>query len=325
MLIDEVKIKVKAGDGGDGVVRFSKLVKSRGPTGGDGGKGGDVILKGVSDLGALRQFKSKKDIRAKNGIDGSQNKRSGSSGEDAVISVPVGTAVYDITNNKFYDIIYLDQEEIVAKGGKGGFGNFRFRSSRNTTPTRANKGLPGEEIELKLELKLIADIGFIGLPNVGKSSLLNELTNASSKIANYKFTTLEPHLGVYNNLVLADIPGLIEGASDGKGLGHKFLRHIERTRILFHLIAADSIDPVLDYKIIRNELRSFKESMLKKDEWVIISKSDEVDDVRLEEIKNMLKKYNSNVLTVSLLKDDGLLEVRKALDNVELMKKNIDL
>lgn len=320
MLIDDVTIKVRAGRGGDGAVLFARAKFDQGPTGGTGGKGGNVILRGVADLGALKVFKTKKDVFASDGENGGQNIKTGANGRDAVVLVPVGTVAHDLTNKKQYEITSIGQEIAVAKGGNGGFGNHHFRSSRNTSPDRANPGEEGEIVELRLELKLIADIGFVGHPNVGKSSLLNELTNASSKVANYKFTTLEPHLGVYFDLVLADIPGIIEGASDGKGLGHKFLKHIERTRVLFHFVAADSDDPERDYDEIRKELEKFNKDLLNKKEYVIISKSDERDDAELKKIANLLKKKNPNVVTLSLLDEDSVENVKKILEEIQREK-----
>jgi GTP-binding protein len=317
MIVDDVVIKVKAGKGGNGMVAFSKIMMNQGPTGGNGGKGGSVILKGVPDLGALKQFRTRKDIKAGNGKDGEQNTRTGADGEDAVIPVPIGTTAYDLTHHKTYDITTIDQEVEIVKGGNGGFGNFHFRSSRHTTPTKANPGLAGEEIDLRLELKMIADIGFIGYPNVGKSSLLNELTNSSSRVANYKFTTLEPHLGVYYELILADIPGIIEGASAGKGLGYKFLRHIERTKILFHFVAADSENPLTDYQKIREELGKFNPALLKKEEYIIVSKVDEKTPIEVEKIVKILKKENPKVFTLSLLDDESLRGIKKLLNKIK--------
>jgi GTP-binding protein len=317
MIIDDVTIEAKAGHGGSGVVRFSKIKFEQGPTGGNGGRGGNIILEGVSDLGALRPFRHKKNVRAGVGKDGEQNMRSGKGGEDLIVPVPVGTVAHDLTNDKIYDITEVGQKVVVAKGGNGGFGNHHFRSSRNTTPEHANLGKPGDKIELRLELKMIADVGFVGYPNVGKSSLLNELTNASSKVANYHFTTLEPHLGVYYNLILADIPGLIEGCAEGKGLGHKFLRHIERTRVLFHFIEAGSTDPVADYKAIRNELEIFNPEMLQKPEWIIVSKIDEKTDAEIEEIVKKLKKQNPQIVTLSILDDKMMKPVIKILNDIE--------
>jgi GTP-binding protein len=317
MIIDDVTIEAKAGHGGSGVVRFSKIKFEQGPTGGNGGRGGNIILEGVSDLGALRPFRHKKNVRAGVGKDGEQNMRSGKGGEDLIVPVPVGTVAHDLTNDKIYDITEVGQKVVVAKGGNGGFGNHHFRSSRNTTPEHANLGKPGDKIELRLELKMIADVGFVGYPNVGKSSLLNELTNASSKVANYHFTTLEPHLGVYYNLILADIPGLIEGCAEGKGLGHKFLRHIERTRVLFHFIEATSTNPVADYKAIRNELEIFNPEMLQKPEWIIVSKIDEKTDAEIEEIVKKLKKQNPQIVTLSILDDKMMKPVIKILNDIE--------
>jgi len=319
MLIDDVTIKVKAGKGGDGMVAFAKTLMNQGPTGGDGGRGGDIVVKGISDLGALRPFKTKKLVVAQDGEQGGQNMKTGASGKNGVIIVPVGTVVYDLTHQKKYEINKAGEEVVILKGGNGGFGNFYFRSSTDTTPQRSNPGLLGEEAELRLELKMIADIGFVGYPNVGKSSLLNELTNASSKVANYKFTTLEPHLGVYYELILADIPGIIEGAAEGKGLGHKFLRHIERTKMLFHFIAADSENPLEDYKIIRKELGKFNKELLEKEEWVIVSKTDEKSPEEVEKIVKKLKKKNPKVISLSLLDDNSVKELKKVLNEI---KKN---
>ncbi len=317
MLIDDVTIKVKAGRGGDGLSTFSKVVLENGPTGGDGGRGGNVVIKGVTDLGALRQFQHKKVIKAAPGGRGGQNTREGASGKDAVILVPVGTVIHNLDNDTSQEITKKDAEIIIARGGNGGFGNHHYRSSRNTSPTRANEGAPGEEFTIRLELKLIADIGLIGYPNVGKSTFLNTFTSAKSKVANYQFTTLEPHLGVYYGLILADIPGLIEGAAQGKGLGHKFLQHIERTKMLFHFIASDSIDPINDYLIIRKELEEFNPKMLKKKEWIILSRIDEVGQKELEKIKKKLQKYNKNIIALSVVDDDSIKEMKEFLNKIK--------
>jgi GTPase len=320
MIIDDVTIDVRAGRGGNGVVRFARAKFDQGPTGGSGGKGGDVILEGVSDLGALRPFRTKKAVKAENGKDGEQNIRTGSDGASVVVPVPIGTVAHDLENDKAYDITNVGQRVIVARGGNGGFGNYHFRSSRNTTPERANDGQVGEHIKLRLELKMIADVGFVGYPNVGKSSLLNELTNASSKVANYNFTTLEPHLGVYYDLILADIPGLIEGASEGRGLGHKFLKHIERTHNIFHFVAADSHDPVSDYHAIRKELENFNPELGKKDEWIIVSKIDERSVDEVNEIVANLQKENARVITLSII-DEKMMQPVKDLLNTLMSKK----
>jgi GTP-binding protein len=324
MLIDDVKIKVKAGRGGNGLATFSKVVLENGPTGGDGGQGGNVIVKGVTDLGALRQFQHKKNVKANNGKDGGASTRTGANGKDAIILVPIGTVVHNLVNGDKYEVVNLEDEFIIARGGNGGFGNYHYRSSRHTTPDRANDGAEGDEFEIRLELKLIADVGLIGYPNVGKSTFLNTFTSAKSKVANYQFTTLEPHLGVYYGLILADIPGLIEGASAGKGLGHKFLQHIERTKMLFHFIAADSIDPVNDYLIIRKELGEYNKKMLKKKEWIILSRTDEVKPAEAKKIKEKLKKYNPQIVELSVLDDKSVAEMKKFLNKIKSPKSKVE-
>lgn len=316
MLIDDVTIEVTAGKGGDGVVRFTRTMMNEGPTGGNGGRGGSVVLVGVPDLGALRVFRSVKRIKAGDGGHGEQNMRTGKDGADRVVHVPVGTVAHDLSNGRDYDILYPGQRVLVVRGGNGGFGNFHFRSSRNTTPERANPGLLGERAKLRLELKLIADIGFIGYPNVGKSSLLNALTSASSKVGNYRFTTLEPYLGSYFGTILADIPGLIEGASEGKGLGHKFLQHIERTRVIFHLVAADSKTPVTDYTNIRRELKKYNPELLKKPEWIFVSRADERAPKDVAKLVTMLSKKNPNTASLSILDDESLSRVRSVIADI---------
>lgn len=316
MLIDEVTITAAAGRGGDGVVRFSRTLMTEGPTGGDGGRGGSVVLVGVPDLGALRSFRSVKRVKAEDGGHGEQNTRTGGNGEDAFIRVPVGTVAHDIERGRTYEILFPGERVTVARGGKGGFGNYHFRSSRNTTPDRAIPGRPGEVATLRLELKMIADVGLIGYPNVGKSSLLNALTAASSKVGNYRFTTLEPNLGVYFDAIIADIPGLIEGASEGKGLGHKFLRHIERTRVLFHLVAADSRTPVTDYVNIRRELKRYNPALLEKPEWVFVSRADERTPREVERVVRALRKKTPAVSSLSILDDESIGKVKSLLSKI---------
>ncbi|MFI5206064.1 MAG: GTPase ObgE, partial [Candidatus Paceibacterales bacterium] len=285
MIIDDVTITVAAGNGGDGVVRFNKTKMSLGPTGANGGNGGSVFLQGVSDLTALKQFRFRKDIKAENGQMGQNQLHDGANAEDTTLLVPVGTIAKNMDSGVAVEITHIGQTELIAKGGRGGKGNFLFRSSTNTTPMQAQKGKLGDSFTMHMQLKMIADVGFIGLPNVGKSSLLNELTRASAKVANYPFTTLEPNLGVYYELILADIPGLIEGASVGKGLGIKFLKHVERTRVFFHLVSAESENPVKDYQTVRTELEQYNPLLLEKTEYVFLSKSDAVTPERIKEIK----------------------------------------
>jgi len=313
MLIDDVKIKIIAGHGGRGAVAFNKTKMNLGPAGANGGRGGSIFLEGVSNINALHQFRFKKKVEAQNGENGKTQFDDGKSGKDLIIKIPVGTVVTDLDTGKSIEIINIGERLLVARGGKGGMGNLNFRSSTNTTPMQYGKGLPGEERELRLELKLIADVGLIGLPNVGKSSLLNTLTNAKSKIANYPFTTLNPNLGVYYELILADIPGLIEGASSGKGLGVKFLRHVERTKTLFHLISAESPDHVKDYKIIRQELGAYNKELLKKQEYVFICKSDLVDKPELKQKLGKLKKIGISAVPISIIDDESMKRVEEIL------------
>lgn len=320
MLIDDVKIKVTAGNGGKGTVAFNNNLMSLGPTGGSGGEGGSIYAKGVSDLTALGQFRYRKELKAENGREGRGQLKDGRDGEDLIINVPVGTVIHNLINGSKFEINKIGEQILLAKGGNGGKGNFRFRSSKNTTPMQFRPGTPGEEFDFRLELKLIADIGFIGLPNVGKSSMLNALTRAGAKTANYPFTTLEPNLGVYYEIVLADIPGLIEGSSSGKGLGIKFLRHIERTKILFHFISAGSSSPEKDYKMIRNELGAYNKALLKKSEYVFLSKSDEAAPVELKKKLETLKKINSNITAISIYDDESLEAVKKILNKTRKEK-----
>lgn len=322
MLIDDVKIKISTGKGGRGAVAFNKNLMSLGPAGGSGGKGGSIYAKAVSDLNGLNQFRYAKEVKAENGRDGRNQFKDGGDGKDLIIKIPVGTVIHNLTNKTEVEINKIGEQALLAQGGKGGKGNFHFRSSKNTSPTQFQPGLPGEEFELRLELKLIADVGFVGLPNAGKSSLLNALTKASAKVANYPFTTLEPNLGAYYELILADIPGLIEGSSAGKGLGIKFLRHIERTKILFHFISAESNFPRKDYKIIRQELGIYNKTLLKKLEYVFLSKSDTLSPVEIKKKLEILKKINSNAIAISIYDDKSLEAVKKILNNIKQEKFN---
>ncbi|MCR4261266.1 MAG: GTPase ObgE [Candidatus Colwellbacteria bacterium] len=317
MLIDDVTIKVVAGDGGAGKVAFNSNMMSRGPVGGSGGNGGSVYLEGNSSLDLLNNLRFKKEIRATDGENGKSQFHDGSNGKDLILKVPVGTLIHNLETGEEEEIIKIGQRVLVAKGGHGGKGNFLFRGPRNTSPRQSQEGLLGQKLTLRLELKLIADIGLIGLPNVGKSSILNELTNAKSKVANYQFTTLEPNLGAYHHLIIADIPGLIEGASSGKGLGIKFLQHIERTKVLFHCISADSVDVLGDYKTIRIELGKYNKVLLDKTEYLFVTKSDVVTEVELSKKLKTLKKVNKKILAVSIHDSDSLGAVKSILNNLE--------
>lgn len=337
MIIDDLTIRIQAGKGGDGIVSFNKNKGALGPTGGRGGNGGNISFIGISDLSAFNALRNQKVFKAEDGKNGRHQLNDGTAGEDLVIKVPVGTVIHNLTTglgvgsqggalahpgNSVVDqeIVKIGEQVLAAKGGHGGKGNFLFRGPHSTSPKRFQEGLPGERFNIRLELKMIADIGIIGLPNVGKSSLLNELTKARSKVANYHFTTLEPHLGVYYDLILADIPGLIEGASEGKGLGVKFLRHIERTRVLFHLISAESEDPVKDYKAIRKELGAYNKSLLEKDEYLFLSKTDITDSATIKKKLAKLKKLNKNASVLSIHDMDAITSVQKILNKIAKRK-----
>ncbi len=332
MIIDEAQLHIKAGHGGPGKVCFSTIPRNMGPTGGNGGVGGSVYVEGVSDLSALRQYRFKKDFSAEDGTRGGEANRTGANGDDLVLKVPIGTLIHDKTTKKEFEVTRPGERVLIAKGGKGGKGNFMFRSSRNPTPEYAQPGLPGEEFEAIFELQLIADVGLIGLPNAGKSSLLNELTKAGARVANYPFTTLEPNLGVYyptaflkmsdeqqalaRPIILADVPGLIEGASAGKGLGFKFLRHIQRTKVLFHCVSADSAAVNEDYKSIRAELTKYDKALAKKQEYILLTKSDLVDAATLKKQFTALKRFKKPVLVLSIHNTEQLGELKKLLDGL---------
>lgn len=320
MLIDDVTIKVQAGNGGRGAVAFDKNKMAIGPAGADGGNGGSIYFEGISDLSALLQFRYKKEIKAKNGMDGRSQFRDGEDGEDLILKVPVGTVIQKVDTGEVQEIIKIGERVLAAKGGRGGKGNFKFRAPHRTSPKIFEYGTPGENFTIRLELKLIADVGIIGLPNAGKSSLLNELTKAKSKVANYPFTTLEPNLGAYYKLILADIPGLIEGASAGKGLGIKFLRHIERTKILFHLISAESENPAKDYKIIKKELANYSEALATKTEYLFLSKSDVLPPKEIKEKLKALKKIDKNAISVSVHDWESIEKVKKILNKIDSEK-----
>ncbi|MDH4358632.1 MAG: GTPase ObgE [Candidatus Berkelbacteria bacterium] len=281
MLVDEAKIKVRAGRGGNGAISFrhEKYVARGGPDGGDGGDGGDVIIKCSEDIHTLSDYLRIKEFKAESGRNGAKARRTGKSGEDLFLKVPPGTTVFDLKEQKLIaDLKCKGEETVVAKGGRGGWGNVHFKNATNQAPRFARPGTPGEQLDLKLELKLIADVGIIGLPNAGKSTLISTISSARPKIADYPFTTLEPCLGVSGyagkQFVACDIPGLIEGASKGKGLGHKFLKHIARTRIILHLVDGTSKNPKTDYLTIRKELANFSPELTQKKELVVLSKTD---------------------------------------------------
>ncbi|MDO8466856.1 MAG: GTPase ObgE [bacterium] len=322
MLIDDVTIKIAAGHGGKGAVAFDKNKLALGPAGGSGGKGGSIFFQGVADIGALRHFRFRKVVEAENGQEGRGQYRDGQDGQDLVLKVPAGTVIHNLATGAHTEVTKIGEKILIAQGGKGGKGNFQFRSPRDTSPVRFQSGLPGDEFPVRLELKLIAGVGLVGLPNAGKSSLINELTAANSKVANYPFTTLEPSLGAYYDLIIADIPGLIEGASGGKGLGIKFLRHVERTQTIFHLVSAESANVAKDYKIIRGELGEYNQELLEKKEYVFLTKSDMLDAAGLKKKLATLKKLNKNAIAISIHDSDSLEKVKKILNKLIDAKKS---
>jgi len=310
MFIDQVQIHVRSGKGGDGMVHFhrEKFVPRGGPDGGDGGKGGDVIFEVKSTLNTLSAFHQKQKFKAEDGMRGGPSQMSGRYGKDLIIYVPPGTMLFDAdTGELIGDLTKPGEKLTVLKGGRGGRGNQHFATSRNQVPRTGEKGEPAQEKRIKLELKLIADIGLIGVPNAGKSTLLSALTNAKPKIASYPFTTLEPNLGVANiddntTVVLADIPGLIEGAAQGAGLGHDFLRHVQRTRVLVHLLDGLSEDPVADYSQINSELSLFDPNLARKPQLVALNKIDQPEvQERLADIQKTFKELKVELMTISAL------------------------
>ncbi|MGB5358249.1 MAG: GTPase ObgE [Eudoraea sp.] len=296
--VDYVKINVTSGNGGKGSVhlRREKYIPKGGPDGGDGGRGGHIIVKGNKNLWTLLGFKFKRHFKSEHGEHGSKNRSTGADGADVFLDVPLGTIVKDPeTNEVLFEITTHDEEQIIAKGGQGGRGNWHFKSPTQQTPRYAQPGIPGEEKQLILELKVLADVGLVGFPNAGKSTLLSVLTAAKPKIADYEFTTLKPNLGIvqyrdFQSFVIADIPGIIEGAAEGKGLGHYFLRHIERNATLLFMVPADSKDIVKEYGILLHELRKYNPELLDKNRLLAISKADMLDEELMAEMSQELKE-----------------------------------
>ncbi len=307
--IDDLTFHIKAGNGGNGVVRWrhERGKEFSGAAGGNGGKGGDVYVKGIRDLGILASYRNTKEFEAGKGEDGMRNSMHGADGKDLTISLPIGSVITDLRTSRVY---YLNTENETIKilnGGRGGLGNEHFKASTNVTPKQSTPGVKGEEADFHISLELVADAGLIGLPNAGKSSLLNAITNAKAQVGSYAFTTLEPNLGALKGgYVIADIPGLIEGASEGKGLGYKFLRHIKRTKRLFHLISLEEKAIVTVYKTIRKELESYGHGLEDKEETIILTKTDTVDKKVIDKAISSLKKYNKDILTVTVLDDKDI-------------------
>tara|TARA_B100001093_G_scaffold21280_1_gene19034 strand:- start:79 stop:1062 length:984 start_codon:yes stop_codon:yes gene_type:complete len=319
--LDQVKIYIKAGNGGDGSPSFrrEKYVEYGGPDGGDGGRGGSIILHTEQNLNTLIDFRYQQHHKAQRGENGAGQNRTGKSGDDLILKVPVGTQVFEEDNKTLiFDFNKKDEVFVAASGGKGGLGNTRFKSSTNRAPRKFTKGAKGEEFTIWLQLKTIADIGIIGLPNAGKSSLLAAITNANPKIANYKFTTLNPNLGVasYDNkeITIADIPGLVEGAHEGVGLGIQFLKHIERCKSLLHLIDITNLDLNESYEQVKNELKNYSSKLLEKRELVVLNKIDLIDEKTAKDlIDEFSKDKNCEIMTMTTLKKDSISRIKSKL------------
>ena len=319
--LDQAKIYIKAGDGGSGSASFrrEKFIEYGGPDGGDGGSGGSIILVSDRNLNTLIDFRYAQHFKARHGRPGSKRNRTGANGEDLILKVPVGTQIYEEDNNTLiYDFTKNKEKYLVASGGKGGLGNVRFKSSINRAPKKKTKGKIGEEFWIWLQLKVIADIGIIGKPNAGKSSLLAALTRAKPKIANYPFTTINPNLGVTyydgKEVTLADIPGLVEGAHKGIGLGDKFLRHIERCKVLLHLIDISEQDLISVYKNIKFELSTYDKNLLKKKEIIFFNKSDLLDEKEInKKLNEFKKKVKSNYEIISVFSNKDIQKIKRLL------------
>tara|TARA_Y100000992_G_scaffold302603_1_gene277627 strand:- start:3710 stop:4693 length:984 start_codon:yes stop_codon:yes gene_type:complete len=319
--LDQVKIYIKAGNGGDGSPSFrrEKFIEFGGPDGGDGGKGGSIVLKAEQSLNTLIDYRYQQHHKAQRGENGSGKNKTGKSGNDLILKVPLGTQVFEEDNKTLiYDFVKIGEEFIAANGGKGGLGNTRFKSSTNRAPRKFTKGLTGEKFIICLQLKTIADIGIIGLPNAGKSSLLAAITNANPKIANYQFTTLNPNLGVasYDNkeITIADIPGLVEGAHKGVGLGTQFLKHIERCKSLLHLIDITNKNLRKSYAQIKKELKNYSSKLIKKREIIVLNKIDLIEEKKMKQIVKDFKKFTkSEVITLSTFKKSSISKIKAKL------------
>lgn len=313
--IDEIEFHVKAGKGGDGVERWlhEKGKEFMGPAGGNGGKGADVYVEAVRDISILVNYRNTKIIEAENGGNGDKKSMNGKDGEDLIIKLPIGSVVYNKDTQQSFELLKEGERVLILKGGRYGLGNEHFVASTNQRPKQTTEGRIGEEADFHIILKLVVDAGFVGFPNAGKSSLLNALTNAKSKVAAYQFTTLEPSLGEMHKFILADIPGLIEGASEGRGLGDKFLRHIARTKMILHFISLENEDIAAAYKTIRAELEAYSEELASKKEIILLTKTDLVDEKTLKAKIKEAKKLNPDVFYVSVINDE---QVKKLKDDL---------
>lgn len=315
MFIDQLTIVAKAGDGGDGVVRWrhEKFVPLAGPAGGDGGNGGSVYLEAVRDNTVLAKYVGATHFEAEPGQPGQKKSLAGHNGKDVVIKIPVGSRVTDTERERVYDLTEVGQQVCILEGGRGGFGNEHFKSSTNRSPEESTPGRAGEEGTFLIEVILAVDVGLIGAPNAGKSSLLNALTNSRSRVGAYPFTTTEPSLGDLYGFTIADIPGLITGASKGKGLGHKFLRHVSRTKMLLHLISLETEDALKTYYTTNQELSDYNKELLEKEEWIILSKNDLVNKEHIERQISNLDKLKKRVFVISTETGEGVKELQDTL------------
>ena len=313
--VDEASFHARAGKGGDGVVRWlhEKGKEYMGPAGGNGGKGGDVYVEAVRDIGILAGYRNIKLFEAEKGGDGGKKSMDGKTGEPLILKLPVGSVVTNLDTQQSFELLKEGERVLILKGGRYGLGNEHFVGSTNQRPEMTTQGRMGEEADFHVELRLIVDAGFAGFPNAGKSSLLNALTNAKAKVANYQFTTLEPNLGDLYGFILADIPGLIEGASEGRGLGDKFLRHIARTKMILHCISLENEDITLAYRTIRKELEAYSAELATKKEIIVLTKTDLIDEKTLKDRVKEAKKLNPEVLTISIVNDE---EVKKFKDDL---------
>jgi GTP-binding protein len=305
--LDEITITAKAGKGGNGVVswRREKFIARGGPNGGDGGQGGDVFIKAIRSLRVLDQYRSKKEFFADNGVPGSARSLKGANGEDLYIEFPIGSKITNTTSGEIYELTKEGQEIRILRGGAGGHGNEHFKSSTNQAPQEATPGKEGEYAELHIEVSLIADVGLVGFPNAGKSSLLNALTNATAKVGEYPFTTIDPNLGDLFGYIIADIPGLIEGASAGKGLGFTFLRHITKTKFILHLVSLEQESPMKAYETIRKELTDFGQGLAEKEEVILLTKTDVTDSDTVAKVKKEFEALHKKVFAVTLFDDES--------------------
>lgn len=306
--LDEITITAKAGKGGDGVVRWrrEKFIPKGGPAGGDGGRGGDVYVRAVRSLRVLDTYKSKKEYLAENGVDGEGRSLKGRNGQNLYLDFPIGSTITNQNSGQIYELRKEGEEIKILSGGSGGYGNEHFKGSTNQSPMESTMGKPGEEATLLIQVTIIADVGLIGFPNAGKSSLLNALTNATSKVGDYPFTTLDPNLGDLHGFIVADIPGLIEGASAGKGLGHKFLRHVSKTKILMHLVSFEQANMIKSYEAVRNELEAFGGNLTEKDEIILLTKTDIVSEDIVQKTIEKFEKLGKPVYSVTLFDDSSV-------------------